>query len=375
MRYCLLTLLTICGIASGCGTTRWSDTARTATEQLLVTDAIDRAVSHFDLRALAGKRVFFDTTYLRGVVDADYLVSSFRQHALASGCILKAKPDDAEYIVEMRAGAVGTDRHDVLFGIPSMQIPTAMTGTTTGIPEIPFVKKTDERAVAKIAVFAYDRQTGRPVWQSGVTPAIGTAKDVWVFGTGPFQHGTIYSGTNFAGDKLNIPLVEPGSQKDQGDLGAVSVASEAYFSPLNEPADAGPHNQPSNNPVLPASAQTPAAGGPGGNSPGVHPPGAASANPTPGAAIPGTAPPGSGYAGATPGAAPSGAGYAGSMPAGPAAAPAAAPAVAPTTSVRSEGSFYMPLQPATDPPAQQALPQTVPTVTVPSPLFQRFETR
>jgi len=49
--------------------------------------------------------------------------------------------------------------------------------------------------------------------------------------------------------------------------------------------------------------------------------------------------------------------------------------VAPTTSVRSEGSFYMPLQPATDPPAQQALPQTVPTVTVPSPLFQRFETR
>jgi hypothetical protein len=373
MRYGSFLLLLICGVAAGCGTTRWSDTSRTATEQLLVTDAIDRAVSHFDLRALAGKRVYFDTTYLRSVVDADYLVSSFRQHALASGCVIKAKPDEAEYIVEIRAGAVGTDRHDVLFGIPSMQIPTAATGATTGIPEIPFVKKTDERAVAKIAVFAYDRQTGRPVWQSGIVPAIGTAKDVWVFGAGPFQHGTIYGGTNFAGDKLNIPLVEPGNPKDQGDLGNVSVTSEAYFSKLDEPADLTPHGKLGDNPVVPASAQTPVGGGAGGNTAATHLPGAAGVSPAPGAAIVGTAPPGSGYAGAMPGAAPSGAGYA-SASGAPASAPAPAAAAAPA-SVRAEGSFYMPPQAPGDQPAVGALPQTVPTVTLPSPLIQRFETR
>jgi hypothetical protein len=370
MRYRSLILLTICGVAAGCGTTRWSDTARTATEQLLVTDAIDRAVSHFDLRALAGKRVYFDTTYLRAVVDADYLVSSFRQHALASGCVIKAKPDEAEYIVEIRAGAVGTDRHDVLFGIPSMQIPTP-TGATTGIPEIPFVKKTDERAVAKIAVFAYDRQTGRPVWQSGIVPSFGTAKDVWVFGAGPFQHGTIYGGTNFAGDKLNIPLVEPGNPKDQVDMGTVSVASEAYFSKLDDPADTAHSAKPANNPVVPASAQAPAAGSAAGNLSTAHPPGTAPANPSPGAAVVGTAPSGSGYAGAAPGAAPTGAGYAGVISGAPAAAP---PAAATPASVRSEGSFYMPAPSPADQPAPGAFPQTVPTVTLPSPLFQRFET-
>jgi hypothetical protein len=336
---------------------------------MLVTDAIDRAVSAFDLRALAGKPVYLDTTYLRGVVDNDYLVSCFRQHALASGCILKTKPDEAEYIVEMRAGAVGTNRHDVLWGVPSLQIPTTVAGGATAVPEIPFVKKTDEQAVAKIAVFAYNRVTGRPVWQSGITPVISNAKDVWVFGAGPFQRGTIYDGTKFAGDKLNIPMVEPGNKKDQNDLGAVSVSSEAYFSQSDDSMDASRRAIPVNNPILPASAQTPAAANPGGSPSSSNvpkPPGGAA----PGAVVPGSAPPGTGYAGATPGAAPSGAGYAGAMPAG---APAAA---APTsTSVRSEGSFYMPTATSAQQSSPQTLPQTVPTVTVPSPLFQRFESR
>ena len=108
-----------------------------------------------------------------------------------------------------------------------------------------------KQAVAKIAVFAYNRVTGRPVWQSGIIPAIDDAKNVWVFGAGPFQHGTIYGGTKFAGDKLNIPLVEPGNKKDQRDLGAVSVDSEAYFSQPDEPPDAARHDGPVRIPFFP----------------------------------------------------------------------------------------------------------------------------
>ena len=67
------------------------------------------------------------------------------------------------------------------------------------IPEIPIAKRKDQRGIAKIAVFAYHRQTGAPVWQSGLVHEESSANDVWILGAGPFQRGTIYQGTEFAG--------------------------------------------------------------------------------------------------------------------------------------------------------------------------------
>lgn len=229
MRFVVWAILIMGAAWAGCGTTKWTDTARTATEQLLIADAMERAVSQVDLRALAGKQVFLDDSPVRQATDTAYLVSSVRQHILASGGILKEKREEAEYVVELRAGAVGTDRHDVLFGVPQTQVPTLIPiGGASGatIPEIPLVKRTEQRAVAKIAVFAYNRQTGRPIWQSGVVPAESKAKAIWVFGAGPFQRGTIYEGTKFAGDRFNIPLLAPGEDVDSRE---VSVAREAYF--------------------------------------------------------------------------------------------------------------------------------------------------
>ena len=49
--YCSAALLLFC--TAGCGTTRSSDTNRTATEQLLISDAIDRAVQSINLQPLA----------------------------------------------------------------------------------------------------------------------------------------------------------------------------------------------------------------------------------------------------------------------------------------------------------------------------------
>jgi hypothetical protein len=327
---------------------------------MLVTDAIDRAISALDLRALASKRVYLDTTYLRNVVDNDYLVSCFRQHALASGCVIKARADDAEYVVEIRAGAVGTDRHDVLFGIPATQVPVS-TGAPVpqAFPEIPVVKKTDQRAVAKIAVYAYDRLTGRPIWQSGSTPLTSTAKDIWVFGAGPFQRGSIYAGTQFAGDKLNIPLMVDPANHDGNGVGPVSVTSEAYFSQSEEPAEVVRRDQPmptggDSGAVRAASALTPS---------GVTPATAPHAAASPGAATPpsGAAP----HAATTPpGSVPPGAGYASSIAAGPAAAPGAAAA-----SVRSEGSGFS----ASNPQAAPAAGQTVPSITWPTSLLQTWD--
>jgi hypothetical protein len=190
------------GLAAGCGTTRMTDTQRTATEQLLVSKAIDQAVMEVDFSELTGKPVFFDTQYLDGAVDRGYLVSSLRQQLLFRGCLLQEDRNKATYVVEVRSGGIGTDRHALLVGIPQMNVPAFMPGQPSQIPEIPLAKKTDQEGVAKLAIFAYNRLTGQLVWQSGVVKATSTSKDTWVFGAGPFQQGSIRSGTELAGEPL-----------------------------------------------------------------------------------------------------------------------------------------------------------------------------
>jgi hypothetical protein len=207
---CLVGLL-----LAGCGTTK----SQRATEQLLMSDAVDRSVASIDFRPLSGKRVFLDTKYLQNLkssdfVNTEYVTSSLRQQMLSAACLLEESADQAEYIAEVRLGALATDRHDVVYGIPASNglsnaaslVPNAPM--IPAIPEIAVAKRNDEMGAAKIAVFAYHRETRQPVWQSGIAQARSSAKDTWLLGAGPFQSGTIHRQPKFAGEKLDIPLLQ-----------------------------------------------------------------------------------------------------------------------------------------------------------------------
>ena len=223
-----LVLIGVLAIAAGCGTTKWSDSPRTATEQLLISDAVDRAISEIDFTALANQSVYLDTRFIVTTLDQNYVTSTMRQHMLASGCIIKDKAEEADFVVEVRAGSLGTNRNDVLLGVPATNLPTVglLPAGNAAIPEIALAKTTNQHAVCKIAVFAYDRMSGQPVWQSGNRKVVSKAKDSWLLGTGPFQRGSIYDGTSFAGEKLRVPLV--GSRKKKQPESA-SVGKEQLF--------------------------------------------------------------------------------------------------------------------------------------------------
>lgn len=224
-------MLATLGSVAGCGTTRWSDTSRTATEQMLLSTAIDRAISDIDFSPLAGKDVFLEDQYLKGTVDSPYIIATLRQQLLASGCLLKADRKEATYIVEARAGGVGTNRHDVMLGVPAFNVPSSLPATSGGlsqfpssVPEIPFAKSTNQKGLAKIAVFAYHQESGLAVWQSGAFPVVTNANDSWLLGMGPVQRGTIYGTTKFAGSKL---LFSDGEDKLL--VPRVPVTAEAVF--------------------------------------------------------------------------------------------------------------------------------------------------
>lgn len=209
LKFTALTLMAILSVA-GCGTT----TQRLATEQLLISDAVDQAVAEIDFSHLADQSVYLDTTFLKsvrghGFANTEYIVSSIRQQMAAAGCRIQDVRADAKIIVEPRVGALGTDGHEVTYGIPQTgQITSAAAAFSSGapaipiLPEISFGKSDKQQGVAKIMVFAYDRETKLAVWQSGLKQSESTSTNTWVMGAGPFQRGSIHEGFRFAGRDL-----------------------------------------------------------------------------------------------------------------------------------------------------------------------------
>jgi len=208
-----LALAVLLFFAAGCGTVRTTGTARTATEQLLLTNAWDSALQKVDFRPLTGVPVYLDTTNINAPIDQGWMVSSIRQAMLQQGVLLRAKPEQAQWIVEARVGAYGTNDYGLLIGIPQTTIPGTLAGLPQGtIPELSVAKRSEQQAVAKMALFAYDRSSGQIVWNSGTMLETSTAKDVYVGGLGPIQSGTIHGGTEFVG--IKIPLTAEAAAND-----------------------------------------------------------------------------------------------------------------------------------------------------------------
>lgn len=218
----------------GCGTTK----TRIMTEQLLMSDAVDQAVARIDFRAMANEKVYFDTQYIKnvkgfGFVNADYIISSLRQQIVAADCRLQDSAEDADFIIEARVGTLGTNGHEVVYGVPASQSLTAAASIVPNIPSLPAIpelslaRKDAQLGAAKIAVFAYERESRRPVWQSGVAQSKSDAQDLWFMGAGPFQRGSIYNGTQFAGRKLRVPKLN--DKPEQVENAPIALQQQYHF--------------------------------------------------------------------------------------------------------------------------------------------------
>ncbi len=98
-------------------------------------------------------------------------------------------------------------------------------------------KRELKSGAAKVAVFAYDRQTHKAVWQSGIEQAGSNSRDTWVLGIGPFQHGTIYGATRFAGKRLFEDKSDDGLAPEQRQ-GVGSATGHFFANALRRKPDA-----------------------------------------------------------------------------------------------------------------------------------------
>lgn len=181
-------LLALAACGAGCGTKRVTDTPRTGTEQLLIAAAVDAAVDQLDFAFLEDRKTFIDPTYVDRI-DRDFLVASVRSKAFQAGVVVVPAAEEADYVIELRAGAVGVDRNDYVLGIPETMMPTPGGGVP--LPEAAAFKSIDQMGACRLSFVAYRRDDRRLFYASGPVYGFSDEKSWWVLGAGPGTKGNI----------------------------------------------------------------------------------------------------------------------------------------------------------------------------------------
>ncbi|MEO2018407.1 MAG: DUF6655 family protein [Fuerstiella sp.] len=171
--------------ATGCASTLTSNTARTAREQMLLSNAVDRSLNKVDFTPLYGQKVYVEEKYLE-CVDKPYVVGSVRHRALRAGALLTDKADEAQVVMELRSGGVGTDTTESYLGTTEIALPGLLT-----IPEIRFAERKTQFGYAKLGLVIYDAETKQVLGDGGVALARSDDSNWYVAGIGPFQKGSL----------------------------------------------------------------------------------------------------------------------------------------------------------------------------------------
>lgn len=218
-------LFLFCLATTGCTSSTTSNTARTAKEQMLISNAIDQSLDKVDFASLYGQKVFLEEKYL-DCVDKGYLLGSIRHRIMRSGGTLVAAADGADVVMEPRSGGVGTDTNDAFIGMPEISLPGMLT-----LPEIRLTERKTQYAYSKLGLVVYDAKTKEVLGDGGVSMAQSDDNNWFVFGMGPWQSGTLKSDVAVArriphGMKINRMPTQVAFSSPAGHSG-IRYASEA----------------------------------------------------------------------------------------------------------------------------------------------------
>src|SRR5882672_10801116 len=105
-----LPAILLCAVfLAGCTTSRSTAPLRTASEQLLLSAAADRAAAQLSLGIPKGTRIFVDTRYFQGYDDG-YAIAAIRTQMLKNGLMVVDDRPQAEAVIMVSSGALSTDQ-------------------------------------------------------------------------------------------------------------------------------------------------------------------------------------------------------------------------------------------------------------------------
>jgi len=157
-------------LLAACTSSRETAPARSAAEQLLISAAADRSAGQIEFGVPAGAKAFVDS-FIEGP-DAKYALAALRDRLIRQGALPTADRNAADWIVEVRAGALSIDDEATLFGLPSFNAPIPLTSATQ-TPELALFKRARRIGIAQFAATSYPVRGGAA---SAAGPAYGYAR-------------------------------------------------------------------------------------------------------------------------------------------------------------------------------------------------------
>jgi hypothetical protein len=177
---------------AGCTSTiRVTDSTRAGTQQLLQNSAFDGAIDSVDFGPLAGSSVFVDTSGLESDAKG-YPTFRIREALVDHGATLAASRDAAQVVLEVGTAAYGTDSEKSSLGL---------TGNLQ-LPDLTIRQRDDQYGVTQVSMFAYERESGLPVWKSGPIRCDSWHRQQYLLGTGPYRAGSIRHPATSADGKM-----------------------------------------------------------------------------------------------------------------------------------------------------------------------------
>ena len=161
-----LSALAVTLLLAGCALSReQSKTARTATEQLLLSQAVEHSLDHVSVPLPHGAPVFVKAVGL--AADQAIVRDMVADQLGAQGMRVREKEEEATYLVRVIVQALGTEQLRTFFGMPPIQsvvIPFSL-------PELALYKVEQQVAVSRFYLEVFERTTGRYIistrWYEG----------------------------------------------------------------------------------------------------------------------------------------------------------------------------------------------------------------
>lgn len=150
-------------LVTGCSATTPPPGGRlAASQQLLASEAVDRALAQVDWPDFRGRTVFVDIGSPAADDERHYLESAVTAAVAEHGGKVTSDLKTADYSVTVLGKAVGVDEDRTFFGIPALQ----SSLLPVGLPEIAIYRASEQKGVAKLETVVAGRSHGGHVVRS-----------------------------------------------------------------------------------------------------------------------------------------------------------------------------------------------------------------
>ena len=119
---------------------------------MLLSGAVDKALSRFHMPELANRKVFVDFTNL-ATYDVEYVRAAARARICRIGATLVESADGADYVVEVASGALSLEFKENVIGLPALPVPNS----PVPIPESPMSRTTEQTGIIKLFIFVHSQ--------------------------------------------------------------------------------------------------------------------------------------------------------------------------------------------------------------------------